>query len=146
MRIRKNKFYKVIDFKYKQDQRGILLPLQEGNKKSDLPIRLKRIFILTNLDPRFERGNHAVRKTTQIILALRGKCDIELNNGFIKKKIRLDSFNKAIIVYPMVWRTLKNFSKDALILVLCDRKFNEKDYIRNYEDFIQQVRERVQKI
>lgn len=136
----KHKFYKIISFKYKEDKRGILLALQEDKKVSDLSIKLRRIFILTNLNQKLSRGNHAVKKTTQIVLALRGQCDVELDNGFSKKKIRLNKFHQGLIIYPMVWRTLKNFSKDALILVICDRKFNENDYIRDYESFIQQVR------
>lgn len=139
----KNNFYRIINFKYKKDKRGILMALEEGNKSTEIPIRFRRVFVLTNLDPRFKRGEHAVKKTTQIIVALRGECEIELDNGVIRRRLKLNRFNKGLLVYPMVWRTLKNFSKDALILVLCDKKFNERDYIRNYENFIQQIRRRV---
>ncbi|MEM2174989.1 MAG: FdtA/QdtA family cupin domain-containing protein [Candidatus Micrarchaeia archaeon] len=137
------KFYRIVNFKYKKDKRGILLSLEEGNGLMGLPIKLKRIFILTNLNPRFTRGEHAVKRTNQIIIALRGRCEIELDNGFTKKKLVLNKFNKGILVYPMIWRTLKNFSEDCLILVLCDRKFSEEDYIRDYESFIQQIRRRI---
>jgi len=90
-----------------------------------------------------ERGNHALKTTHQIIFVLNGSCDLELDNGFIKKKIRINDFRKGILVYPMVWRVLKNFTKNTLIMVICDKEYKESDYIRDYESFIQQIRRRV---
>ncbi len=140
----KSKLFDWINLKYYKDKRGILLAMQEKNTSKDaLPIKIKRIFILKNLNPKLTRGNHTLKTTTQIIFCLVGSCEIELDNGFTKKTIRLRNFYKGVIIPPMVWRTLKNFSKDAIILVIADREYKEEDYIRNYEDFIQQVRRRI---
>ena len=140
------KIFNFIDLKYHKDKRGILLPVEDRRSKNNsLPIDFKRIFVLEGLNPKETRGNHALKKTTQILIALMGKCDIVVDNGVTKKTIKLDKINKGIIIYPMVWRVLKNFSKDAVILVIADSYFLEKDYIRNYEDFIQQIRKGISK-
>lgn len=137
----KPRLFDWIVLKYYKDKRGILLAMQDRNALKDaLPIKIKRIFILKNLNPKLSRGNHTLKRTTQIIFCLQGSCELELDNGFLKKKIKLKDFYKGVIIPPMVWRTLKNFSKDAIILVIADKEYQENDYIRNYEDFIQQVR------
>lgn len=140
----KNNLYKIIKVNFYKDKRGVLIPFEEkGSGKDPLPIKIKRVFILRDLAKNLERGNHALRTTNQIIFVLNGSCDLELDNGFIKKKIRINDFRKGILVYPMVWRVLKNFTKNTLIMVICDKEYKERDYIRDYESFIQQIRRRV---
>ena len=139
--------YSWIKLKYHKDNRGILMAIQDNTvKDNNLPMRFKRIFILSKLNPKKERGNHTLKTTTQAFFCLKGSCEIELDDGFKRKKLKLNQFNKGLLVYPMVWRTLKNFSKDAIILVIADKTYKESDYIRNYENFIQQVRRGIQKI
>lgn len=139
--MKKNKLFEFVTINYHKDKRGVLFMMQEKGAKVDaLPTKIRRVFILKNLNPNLSRGNHTLKTTTQIIFLLSGSCEVELDNGNVKEKIKLNKFNKGLLIYPMVWRTLKNFSKDAILLVVADKKHTEKDYIKDYENFIQQVR------
>jgi dTDP-4-dehydrorhamnose 3,5-epimerase-like enzyme len=110
-----------------------------------LPIKVKRVFVIGGVKKGDTRGEHALFKTNQVIVVLKGKVILELDNGRNKKEILLKNSRKAILIEPLIWRTLKILEDDTLILVFCDREHNEKDYIRNYENFIQQVRAKIHK-
>jgi dTDP-4-dehydrorhamnose 3,5-epimerase-like enzyme len=143
----KNNFQIIkLNIKKTKNKKGWLMPfhfLDSKNKDNQLPIKIKRIFIIGGVKKGDIRGEHALFKTNQIITVLKGKVLLELDDGKDKKRILLQSPQKAILVKPLIWRTLKILEDDTLILVFCDREHNEKDYIRNYENFIQQVRKKI---
>jgi dTDP-4-dehydrorhamnose 3,5-epimerase len=145
----KNNFQIIkLDIKKTKNKKGWLVPfhfLNSLNKDNQLPIKVKRVFVIGGVKKGYTRGEHALFKTNQVIVVLKGKLILELDDGKDKKKILLQSPQKAILVEPLIWRTLKILEDDTLILVFCDREHNEKDYIRNYENFIQQVREKIHK-
>lgn len=41
----------------------------------------------------------------------------------------------ALLLYPHVWRTMRDFAPGTILLVVADRPYDEADYIRNYEEF-----------
>ncbi len=120
--------YKMIDIKGKADERGRLFFIQN----SELPFQIKRVFWMK---PKKERGNHANRKTRQCMICLQGKCKINIDNGKEKEEITLDKEDKGLIIEPNIWRTISEFSKDCIILVLASEEYNKDDYIRNYKKF-----------
>jgi dTDP-4-dehydrorhamnose 3,5-epimerase-like enzyme len=72
---------------------------------------------------------------------LNGSAELILDNGKKKKKLKIKKNSKAIYVKKGVWHTLKNMTKDCLLLVLCDQKYNKrKDYINNYKEFLKLYR------
>jgi hypothetical protein len=135
-----------LNVKKTKNKKGWLIPfhfLNSKNKDNQLPIKVKRIFMIGGVKKGDIRGKHALFKTNQVIVVLKGKVILELDNGKDKKKILLQSPQKAILVKSLIWRTLRILEDDTLILVFCDREHNEKDYIRDYENFVQQVREKI---
>ena len=52
-------------------------------------------------------------------------------------EIILDSKNiKAILVPPLEWCRLKFLTKNAIVMVACDRKYEFSDYIEEYDNFL----------
>lgn len=140
--------YKIInlDIKKNKNKKGWLLPfhfLNNKNKDNQLPIKVKRVFLIGGVKKGDIRGEHALLKTNQIIFVLSGSIKIFLDDGKNKKSILLKNPNKGIFIGPLVWRTLKILENNTLVIVFCDREHNEKEYIRNYESFIQQIRKRL---
>tara|TARA_A100001015_G_scaffold315471_1_gene427351 strand:- start:5014 stop:5274 length:261 start_codon:yes stop_codon:yes gene_type:complete len=72
----------------------------------------------------------------QFVIAMSGSFDIELDDGFQKKNFHLNRSYYGLYVCPMMWRALGNFSSGSVCLVLASSKYDESDYIRNYEEFI----------
>ncbi len=140
--------YKIInlDIKKTSNKKGWLLPfhfLGSKNKDNQLPIKVKRIFVIGGIKKGDVRGEHALLRTNQIIFVINGSAKIFLDDGYKKKTILLSIPTEGILIEPLIWRTIKILKDNTLIIVFCDREHNEKEYIRNYENFIQQIRKRL---
>jgi len=101
-----------------------------------LPFDVKRVYYLYDVPAGEERGGHAHRKLQQIVVAASGAFDVLLNDGTNKKIVHLDRPFIGLHIVPGIWRELLNFSSGAVCLVLASHKYDEKDYIRDYRDFL----------
>lgn len=124
---------KLIDFNLLGDERGHLTVL-EANK--NIPFDIKRVYYLTGTKPGVARGFHAHRRLEQISVCVAGKCRMLLDDGTDKEDVWLDSPTKAIRIEKMVWHEMHDFSEDCVLLVLASDHYDELDYIRVYNNFI----------
>lgn len=117
---------------YISDERGELGILQTG---SDIPFTVKRVYFIRNVPAQIARGFHAHKKLQQLLICIAGTVDILLESGDEQRCFNLAPTSSAIYLNGLVWREMRNFSEDAILLVLCDREFSEDDYIRDYALF-----------
>ena len=118
------------------------IPSFEGNSGNlsaiefnNLPFEVKRIFYITKVPKGFERGFHAHKNTQQFLVCLQGSCDVYLEYKKESEIIKLEKNSEGILI-GKEWHIMKNFSDDCILLVLANSHYDEKDYIRNYEDFL----------
>ena len=126
----------LVDFKTIHDPRGDLTVLE--NLK-DIPFEIKRIYYLNNVSPGSSRGFHAHKKLKQMAICLAGTCRFVMDNGIKKEEFVLSKFNQAILIDPMIWHEMHDFSKNCVLLVLADDFYDEKDYIRDYSIFLKSI-------
>jgi len=124
---------KMLDLPRFSDPRGSLTFIENRNH---IPFDIKRIYYLYNVPFGFERGDHAHRDLQQLIVAISGNFDVLLDDGKFKKWFHLACPYQGLYVCPMIWRQLTNFSPGAVCLVLASRLFDEKDYYRDYDEFL----------
>ena len=105
------------------------------NKKS-IPFDINRVYYLYDVPSNEERGGHAHYELEQFIIAVSGSFDIILNDGITEKIVTLNRPDKALHVVPGLWREINNFSGGSICLVLASIKYDQNDYIRNYNDFL----------
>ena len=104
----------------------------------DIPFEIKRVFYIFGTNEQSKRGSHAHYNTKQYLISISGSCEICLDNGNGEKKnYKLDSPNKGLFQDAMIWGNMFNFSSDNVLLVLANTHFSEKDYIRDYEQFLE---------
>ena len=82
------------------------------------------------------RGGHAHYELQQYIIAASGSFDVVLNDGVNKRTISLNRPNLALHIVPGLWRELDNFSSGSISMVLASHTFEEKDYMRDYKQFL----------
>lgn len=112
-----------------------------GEAKKNIPFQTKRIYYITNLsNPKATRGKHAHKKLEQYIFCLSGSFRLHLDDGSTKQNITLDNPYYGIRLGPELWHTMSKFSRDCVILVLASEYYDEKDYIRDYEEFLEYTR------
>tara|TARA_B100000963_G_scaffold185585_1_gene161333 strand:+ start:3019 stop:3423 length:405 start_codon:yes stop_codon:yes gene_type:complete len=124
------------------------IPSFEGNSGNlsviefkDLPFEVKRIFYITEVPEGFERGFHAHKNTQQFLVCLRGSCDVYLEFKEESETIKLEKNSEGILI-GREWHIMKNFSKDCILMVLANSNYDEKDYIRDYDEFLKYSNER----
>lgn len=114
------------------------LSFMEVNK--DVPFEIKRIYYIYDIrDLNTIRGYHAHKTLQQIIFCLQGSFTLELNDGYEKKEVCLDRPNKGVIIDNLIWRNMKNFNENVVIMVIASDYYDENDYIRNYKEFIEYI-------
>lgn len=128
--------YQLLNFKIHGDHAGSMVVLQPGQQ---CPFDVKRVYYIWGTDCDTVRGRHAHYKLEQLIVCMAGSCDFILDNGCERAKVHLDNPSKGLYIKHNIWREFTNFSKDCVIMVLASEKYDEADYIRNYQAFLQHV-------
>ena len=118
------------------DDRGQLVALEEFN---DIPFQIKRVYYIYDTAPGVIRGFHAHKNLQQILICIHGSCKIKLDNGCEKKVVPLEKPYEGLYVSSNMWREMYDFSLDAVLLVLASELYDEADYIRDYQEFLQYV-------
>ena len=102
----------------------------------EIPFDIKRIFYLYDIPGGKDRGAHAHLECHQFLIAGSGSFDVLLDDGKSKKLVTLNQPYRGLHIPPGIWASEINFSSGSICLVLASNKFDEKDYIRNYQDFL----------
>jgi UDP-2-acetamido-3-amino-2,3-dideoxy-glucuronate N-acetyltransferase len=123
---------KIFKLKSYTKKSGKLVPI---NFNREFPIKVKRIFYIFGKKNHY-RGDHAHKKCKQLFIPVSGSVSLIMKTNDKEEIVTLDSKNdKAILVPNLVWCRLKFLTKNSIVLVACDRKYEFKDYIDNYTNF-----------
>jgi len=128
---------KLIDFKSLGDDRGGLVAL--GANK-DIPFNVKRVYYIFATQSGVSRGFHAHKKLKQLAICIAGSCRFVMDSGLDKQEIIMDSPHQGIVIDKMQWHEMHDFSLDCVLLVLASDYYDEDDYIRDYDKFLQLVK------
>ena len=101
-----------------------------------MPFEFKRVYYLYDVPGGAERGGHAHKALTQLIVAMSGSFDVVLNDGVGERRFHLNRSYFGLFVCPMIWRELDNFSSGAVCLVLASNFYDEDDYYRDYDEYV----------
>ena len=114
------------------DQRGNLSVIEENK---DIPFKIKRAYWIYDVPGGEERGGHAYRENEEVIISMSGSFDIILDNGKEKKTFSMNRSYFGLYVPKGWWRSMNNFSTNAVAFVVGSTPYRPDDYIRDYEIF-----------
>jgi hypothetical protein len=100
-----------------------------------LPFDIQRTYWIYDVPGGKIRGSHAFKEQQEFIVALSGSFDVVLHNGVKEMKFSLNRSYFGLYIPQMYWRSLENFSTNALALIVSDKSYLENDYIRDFEEF-----------
>lgn len=112
-------------------------PLVSLESEKNIPFEIKRVYYIFNTRKGVTRGFHAHRTLNQIVVCIAGKCRIVLDDGSQRQEAWLNSPTRGLIISDLVWREIHDFSEDCVLLILASDYYDETDYIRNYNDFLE---------
>lgn len=102
-----------------------------------VPFDVKRTYYLYDVPGGESRGGHAHKELRQLIVAASGSFSVTLDDGSIKRTFLLNRPYQGLLIVPGIWRTLDDFSSGSVCLVLASHPYDEGDYIRDYNEFLE---------
>jgi hypothetical protein len=128
---------KIIDLPKISDPRGNLTFI-EANRH--IPFDIRRVYYLYDVPGGAERGGHAHKALSQLIIAISGSFDVVLQDGCITKRYHLNRSYSGLYVCPMIWRELDNFSSGSVCMVIASNDYDESDYFRDYNEYLKSLK------
>ncbi len=110
-----------------------------AESERQIPFPIKRFYYISGVEHNAIRGLHAHKKTVQYMFCLQGRVTVVLDNGQERETIILNELNQGLLLDKMMWHEMKDFAKNTVLLVLASDYYEEKDYIRNYKEFLRLV-------
>ena len=120
---------KIVD----EEGRGKLSVIE----KSIIPFQIKRVYYLYDVPSDAFRGGHAHKNLNQFMIPLSGSFEVKIDDGHNNKKIMLNKPNQGLLIPSGIWREMDNFSAGSVCLVLASEVFDESDYFRDYNSFLE---------
>jgi dTDP-4-dehydrorhamnose 3,5-epimerase-like enzyme len=127
----------LIPLKVHGDKRGFLVALENGH---NLPFEVKRVYYIYGTKEGTARGFHAHRKLKQLLISVSGSVEIHCEMHAKKSVYTLAKPDEGLLIEGFVWREMHNFSSDCVLMILTDDYYNEDDYIRDYQSFLEEAR------
>ncbi|MDD9338973.1 MAG: FdtA/QdtA family cupin domain-containing protein [Providencia heimbachae] len=128
------KLVNTIKFKKLGDDRGSLVSLEQNK---NIPFDVKRIYYIFGTKEGVSRGFHAHKNLQQVAICVKGSCRFLLDNGCAKEEIILNNPSIGLYINNFIWREMHDFSEDCILVVLASELYDESDYIRDYNTFLE---------
>lgn len=124
---------KIIELPKFADPRGNLSFVEQLNH---IPFEIKRTYWIYDVPGGENRGGHAFKQNEEFIVALSGAFDVIVDDGENKRKFTLNRSYYGLYVPVGIWREMENFSTNSLALEFGSMHYDEKDYIREYDEYL----------
>jgi len=123
----------VVDLPKISDPRGNLTFIESHRH---VPFDIARVYYLYDVPGGAERGGHAHKQLRQLIVAMSGSFDVILDDGLNRRRVHLNRSYQGLLIRPMIWRELDNFSSGSVCMVLASELYDENDYYRDYSEYL----------
>ena len=130
----------TIDFDSFSDARGVLT-VEQNSAHSPLPFRVDRVFWITDVPQGATRGNHAHQTCYEALVCVHGSFKVKVDNGCgLSFTALLDSPQKGLVVPPMVWCELFDFTPGAVCLCMASGGYDKDGYLETREEWLAALR------
>lgn len=123
----------VIQFSDLGDDRGKLVVIEGGQA---IPFEIQRVFYIYGSDSTVVRGKHANRESEFVLINVAGKSKVRLTDGIEELIIELNKPMMGVYIPKMIWKDMYDFSPDSVLLVLASTHYDSKEYIRDYDEYL----------
>ncbi|MBQ9211009.1 MAG: FdtA/QdtA family cupin domain-containing protein [Clostridia bacterium] len=119
-----------ISIKQNVEADGTLFVMEQGR---EVPFPIQRIFFVSRVAPGASRGDHATKETRLILFPVAGECDVVVDNGTEQETYHMDDPAQGLMIAPMIWRSMRHFTPDCVMMAVCDRPFAPGN--ETYDDY-----------
>ena len=111
---------KLISIKKNVEADGTLFVMEHNR---EVPFPIERIFFVAGVKSGASRGDHATKETRLILFPVSGSCDVVVDDGEDRETFHMDDPARGVLIEPMIWRSMQNFTPDCVMMAVCDRPF-----------------------
>ncbi len=129
--------FKALEFPELGDNRGHLVVMES---MKEIPFIIKRVFYIYGSDSKVIRGQHANKYTQFVLINVAGQSKVRVDDGENETIIELNHPHQGIYLNKMIWKDMYDFSPDSILLCLASEKYDDSEYIRNYQDYLDQLK------
>ena len=104
--------------------------------QGDIPFDIKRVYYIYDVDKEKRRGYHSHVDLCQMLICVSGSVKVQVKTPFEDETHELNDPCQGLYIGPMIWREMFDFSPGAVLLVLAGGRYDESDYIRDYEKYV----------
>ena len=126
----------IVELPKIENRAGNITPIH-GNV--NVPFDIKRVFYSYDIPGGEARGAHAHKACHQFLIAASGSFEVMLDDGVNKRTVLLNRPFYGLHIPPGIWAAEQGFSSGSICLVLASDLYEEEDYIRDYDDFLQYI-------
>ncbi len=126
----------VLHFADLGDERGKLVVVEGAQA---IPFEIKRVFYIYDSDAAVIRGQHANRESEFVLINVAGKSKVRITNGSEELIVELNEPMMGVYIPKMIWKDMYDFSPDSVLLVLASTHYDNKEYIRSYEEYLKEI-------
>lgn len=127
----------IIQFADLGDERGKLVVIEGGQA---IPFDIKRVFYIYESDSTVVRGQHANRESEFVLINVAGKSKVRITDGIEEFVVELNKPMMGVYIPKMIWKDMYDFSSDSVLLVLASTHYDGKEYIRDYDDYLETMK------
>ncbi len=128
--------YRKLQFPDLGDERGKLV-VAEG--EIDIPFKIERVFYIYGSDSEVVRGQHANRESEFVLINVAGSSKVMITDGVNKEIVELTRPMEGVYIPRMIWKEMYDFSQDSVLLVLASTHYDEKEYVRDFEQYRREI-------
>ena len=129
------KGWQLIDIKKVKEDDGVLYVMESGK---EVPFDITRVFLVADVAEGKTRGDHATKRTRLILFPVSGSCKVAVDNGSVRETFLMDDPSKGLLIEPMVWRSMQEFTRDCVMMAVCDLPFAPGN--ETYDDYAEYLR------
>ncbi len=124
----------ILQFEDFGDERGKLVVIEGGR---GIPFDIQRVFYIYGSDSAVVRGQHANRESEFVLINVAGRSKVKITDGTEELVVELNKPMMGVYIPKMVWKKMYDFSADSVLLVLASTHYSGKEYIRNYDEYLE---------
>ena len=114
-------------------ERGLIRVFELEN----IPFSVKRVFTVLNSEVGTSRGKHAHKVCNQLICCVSGGVRLICDDGSRKEEINMTPMSQGVLVPAGTWAEQLCLKEGSVIIVFCDQPYEESDYLRDYQQFLE---------
>ena len=127
----------ILQFADLGDERGKLVVIEGGQA---IPFEIKRVFYIYESDSTVVRGQHANKESEFVLINVAGQSKVRITDGFEEMVVELNKPMMGVYIPRMLWKDMYDFSKDSVLLVLASTHYNGNEYIRDFDEYLEIIR------